>query len=89
MAKASIFIPIVATNIYKNTLPIVEAPAPSYFLNLVKERKSPPVVAITMSQKNGLVKLNFCKDGKLLSIYGVIISAPKCAKPVIPKQYPR
>ena len=61
IANASIFIPIVATKTYKKTLPIVEAPAPSYFLNLVNDKVRPPVVAITINQKNELVKLNFSK----------------------------
>ena len=64
MANAFIFIPIVATKIYRKIDPIVEAPTPSYFLNFVKDNIKPPVVAITMSQKNLDVKLNLLKNEK-------------------------
>ena len=49
---------MVATKMYKNTDPTFEAPAPSYCLNLVKDKINPPVVAITINQKNLEVKLN-------------------------------
>ena len=52
MEKIFIFIPIVATRMYKNTLPYLEAPTPSKFLKLVNDNKTAIVVAETIIQKN-------------------------------------
>ena len=51
IAKIFIFIPIVVINIYKKTLPTLEAPTPSKFLIFVKERKRAIVVDMTIIQK--------------------------------------
>ena len=55
---------MVATKIYRKIDPIVEAPTPSYFLSLVNDNNNPPVVAITINQKNFEVKLNLLKKEK-------------------------
>ena len=69
--------PIVATKIYIKIVPILEAPTPSKSLNLVNERITPKVVAITINQKKLDVKLYFSKIGKLFNRYGAILSAIK------------
>ena len=50
---------MVATKIYKKTEPTLDAPAPSYFLSFVNDKINPPVVAMTINQKNLDVKLNY------------------------------
>ena len=50
-APRSIFIPMVITRMYRNKLPILEAPAPSSSRALVNESAKPPSVATTMIQK--------------------------------------
>ena len=63
IARAFIFIPIVATKIYKKIDPIVDAPAPSYFRNFVNDNTKPPVVEKIINQKNLLFKLNLDNPG--------------------------
>jgi hypothetical protein len=48
--------PIVAIKIYKNTEPILEAPAPSNCRALVKDNATPTVLAKTIIQKKLVVK---------------------------------
>jgi signal transduction histidine kinase len=52
------FIPMDAMSTYSSAVPTRDAPAPSSVRSFVKERMSPPVVAITTIQKNGLVRLS-------------------------------
>ena len=54
---------MVATKMYINTEPTLEAPAPSRFLAFVKLNAIPIVVATTTSQKNPEVRLNFARTG--------------------------
>ena len=56
-------------------LPILEAPAPSKFLSFEKERITPKVVDITISQKKLEVRLYFCRLAKLVNMKGAILSA--------------
>ena len=63
MAVMSIFMPMVATRMYKNRLPMVEAPAPSILRARVKESPSPMVVAITTIQKKLEVRLYLASAG--------------------------
>ena len=50
-AFRSICMPIVAISTYRNTVPILEAPAPSSWRARVRLASTPMVVAITTSQK--------------------------------------
>src|SRR5690606_21688082 len=77
-----------ATSIYKNMLPIPEAPIASIFLARVNDNKRPKVVASTTIQKKELVREYVADSGKLTSKKGTSISAAKWARPVIAKATP-
>ena len=66
------------------TLPILDAPTPSISLSLVKDNNIAKVVDITISQKKPDVRLKRASSGAAFLIAGAIVSAPKCAIPVIP-----
>ena len=65
------------------TLPILDAPTPSISLSFVKDNNIAIVVDITISQKKPDVRLKRASSGAALLIAGAMVSAPKCAIPVI------
>ena len=69
-APRSIFIPMVITRMYRNKLPILEAPAPSSSRALVNESAKPPSVATTMIQKKEELKLNRLNIGAFSETQG-------------------
>ena len=84
-AIKSIFKPIVITKMYRNRLPILDAPAPSNVRSLVNDTNNPPVVAVTTIQKKAESKLNSRNRGAFSDIHGAILSPMIWLTAVIPK----